>query len=253
MSQADTTAQWFDHPSGYRLACNVVPGSGTGVVFLGGYASDMTGTKATFLDQWCRERGCPYLRFDYRGHGQSDGTFEDGTIGAWSDDALAVFDAMTEGPQVLVGSSMGGWIMLNLALKRPERIAGLVGIAAAPDFSQGIWWNLSDEQRETVMREGGITLDEGGSNYGFSRAFFEDGRDHLRLQGPLALDSPVRLLQGMRDDAVPWETALTIARCLTTDDVVVDLVKDGDHRLSRDEDLARLGRTIAETLDRQES
>ncbi len=249
MSETGTTTRWLDHPDGHRLACLTAPGTGAGVVFLGGYASDMTGAKASFLDRWCRDRGRPCLRFDYRGHGRSGGAFGEGTIGRWTDDALTAFDALTEGRQILVGSSMGGWIMLNLALRRPERVAGLIGVAAAPDFSQDVWWTMTAEQRAATPRDGAVSLEDDDGATAFSRAFLEDGRANLLLRAPLEIDAPVRLLQGMRDRAVPWDTALRIARCLTTDDVVVDLVKDGDHRLSRAEDLARLGRTLDELLE----
>ena len=248
MSVADTTPQWLERPGGHRLACHRRPGKGPGVVFLGGYASDMTGTKATFLDAWCAERGRAFVRFDYLGHGQSTGAFEDGTLGRWTDDALAALDALTEGPQILVGSSMGGWIMLLLALRRPERVAGLVGIAAAPDFSQDIWWGMSPAEQDRLAADGRAMLTEGDGSLIVTRAFIEDGRNHLVMRGPIAIDCPVRLLQGMKDDAVPWLTAHRIAERLTGEDVIVTLVKDGDHRLSRDEDLARLGATLAELL-----
>jgi len=244
MSGEETTPHWLERPGGQRLAYHRRAGEGPGIVFLGGYASDMTGTKATYLDRWCAERGRCFLRFDYSGHGQSSGDFADGTIGSWADDALAAFDALTEGPQILVGSSMGGWIMLILALARPERVRGLVGIAAAPDFSQDLWLGLSDDQRRTVERDSVLTLDEDGEPLLITRDFFSDGRDHLMLRGPLKIDCPVRLLQGMRDTAVPWQTAVTLADRLVGDDVVVELVKDGDHRLSRDQDLARLTAAI---------
>ena len=246
MSGADTTPQWLDRGEGHRLAYHRVEGSSPGVVFLGGYASDMTGTKATFLDGWCRKRGRSYLRFDYLGHGRSSGAFEDGTIGRWAEDALAALDTLTGGPQVLVGSSMGGWIMLLLALKRPERVAGLIGIAAAPDFSQDIWWSLEHGEQDRLMAEGRIGIEAEDGSYAVTRAFIEDGRHHLVMRGPIAVGCPVRLLQGMRDTAVAWATAYRIAERLTGDDVVVTLVKDGDHRLSRDQDLARLGATLDE-------
>jgi pimeloyl-ACP methyl ester carboxylesterase len=251
MSEPETTPQWLERDGGHRIAYHQRPGKSPGVVFLGGYASDMTGTKATFLESWCKQRGHAYLRFDYLGHGQSSGTFEEGTIGRWADDALAALDTLTGGPQVLVGSSMGGWIMLLLALKRPERIAGLVGIAAAPDFSQNIWWGLSRDDQDRLMAEGQITVEEGDGSYTVTRAFIEDGRNRLVMRQPIAIDCPIRLLQGMRDDAVPWPTAHTIAERVTGENAVVTLIKDGDHRLSRDQDLARLGNTLDEMLDTQ--
>ena len=249
MSGDETTPQWLDRQDGDKIAYHRMAGNGPGIVFLGGYASDMTGTKATFLHRWCTENDRAFLRFDYHGHGQSTGDFADGTIGHWAEDAIAVFDAMTEGPQILVGSSMGGWIMLILALARPERVVGLVGIAAAPDFSQDLWLGLSLHQRKIVRREGIIELDDDGHPYWVTDRFFQDGRRHLMLRGPLDIACPVHLLQGMQDTAVPWRTALTLADRITGNDVAVTIIKDGDHRLSRDRDLARLSAAIDELLD----
>ncbi len=237
----------IDRPGGHSLAYHATPGGLPGVVFLGGFASDMTGTKALALEEHCRKRGRAYLRFDYLGHGQSSGAFADGTIGRWADDAIAALDQLTEGPQVLVGSSMRGWIMLLAALARRERVAGLVGIAAAPDFTEDLMWTGLDEaRRETLMRDGVVELP---SDYGdeptlISRALIEEGRDHLLLGNPIALSCPVRLLHGMADSSVPWRTALTIADKLASTDVEVVLVKGGDHRLSEPADLERLGRTL---------
>jgi pimeloyl-ACP methyl ester carboxylesterase len=248
MSAPDTIPQWLERPDGNRVAYHARPGKGPGVVFLGGYASDMTGTKAMYLDSWCQKAGRAYLRLDYLGHGQSTGTFEEGTLGRWADDALAAIDALTQGPQILVGSSMGGWIMLLAALARPERVAGLVGIAAAPDFSQDIWWGMSAEQQDAMVAQGKAMLDEGHGAFTVTHAFIEDGRRHLVMRAPMKIDVPVRLLQGMQDTAVPWPTAQAIADRLAAEDVVVTLIKDGDHRLSRDQDLARLGATLEELL-----
>jgi len=248
MSVTDTTPQWIERPDGQRLAYHRRPGKGPGIVFLGGYASDMTGTKAMYLDSWCEQAGRGFLRLDYLGHGQSTGAFEDGTLGRWTDDALAAIDALTQGPQILIGSSMGGWIMLLAALARPDRIAGLIGIAAAPDFSQDIWWSMTQAEQDAMVKEGKAMLDEGHGAFPVTHAFIEDGRRHLVMRGPLKIDVPVRLLQGMQDTAVPWPTAQAIADRLTAQDVVASLIKDGDHRLSRDQDLARLGRTLEELL-----
>ena len=220
------------------------------VVFLPGFRSDMTGDKATALAAFCAQRGQAMLRFDYSGHGASGGRFEDGTIGIWTRDALAAIDRLTAGPLILVGSSMGGWIALAAALARRERIAGLIGIAAAPDFTEALMWQaLSFEQRATVMQRGVLHLP---SQYGeptpITRALIEDGREHLLLGAPIALDCPVRLLHGQCDADVPWELALRIAEQLTGADVRVVLVKDGDHRLSRPQDLALLRDTLAALL-----
>ncbi len=230
-------------PGGQRLAYCRRAGRGPGVVFLGGFMSDMTGTKALALDARCREQGRAFVRFDYRGHGASSGAFSDGTIGRWTDDALAALDRLTEGPQVLVGSSMGGWIMLLVALARPERVAGLVGVAAAPDFTEDLMWARWDAVKRARLM-GDERIEEpsayGEAPYVITRALIEDGRRRLVLGAPIPIRCPVRLLHGMADPDVPWRTALRLAERLQSTDVVVTLVKDGDHRLSRDEDLRRL-------------
>ena len=242
----------IDRPGGHRLAYHAThrratSGGAPGVIFLGGFMSDMTGTKAMALDDHCRERGLAYLRFDYLGHGQSSGAFTDGTIGRWAADAIAVIDEVTAGPQVLVGSSMGGWIMLLAALARPERIVGLVGLAAAPDFTEELIWRGLDETQRTALLDQGVIhmpSDYDDTPYPITRTLIEEGRDHLLLGGPIGLNCPVRLLQGMADRDVPWKTALTLAEKLAGDDVEVTLIKGGDHRLSEPQDLARLGRTL---------
>lgn len=218
-----------------------------GIVFLGGFASDMGGTKAAALDRFCGERGQAFLRFDYMGHGDSSGNFADGTIGRWTEDALAALDALTEGPQILVGSSMGGWIMLNVALARPDRVAALAGIAAAPDFTETIWRGLGADGQARLARDGQIFLpsDYSAAPYPITGRLIEEGRNHLRLAADLPIDVPVRLMQGMNDPDVPWRTALALAERLTGADVQLTLIKDGDHRLSRDQDLDLLFRTLA--------
>lgn len=221
-----------------------------GVVFLHGFMSDMGGTKAVFLDAWCRDRGVAFLRFDQTGHGASEGAFTDGTIGGWARDTVAVIEALTEGPQILVGSSMGGWLALLAALKLPQRVAGLVGLAAAPDFTESLWRSLSPDQQAAVEREGAYRepTPYAPVPYTFTRDLFRDGRENSVLGGPIPLTCPVRLLQGQKDDSVPWQTALTLADRLTTPDVEVLLIKDGDHRLSEPAQLARLGETLAVLL-----
>jgi pimeloyl-ACP methyl ester carboxylesterase len=230
-----------------RLAYARRPGRQPGVVFLGGFRSDMTGSKAMALDAHCASQGRGFLRFDYSGHGASAGRFEEGTIGRWAADALAVFDALTDGPQVLVGSSMGGWIALLLARARPTRIAGLIGIAPAPDFvSELLWPALDAAQRAAIERDGVLHLP---SQYGeptpITRALIEDGRRQTVLDAPIALAAPVRILHGMADPDVPWRHALRLVTALPGGDVRLTLIKDGDHRLSRPEDL----RLLTETLD----
>lgn len=238
----------IDRGDGVRLAWRRIPGRGVGVVFLGGFNSDMTGTKAEFLAGWCEARGAPFLRFDYSGHGASGGRFVDGTIGRWAEDAASVVDALAPGPHVLVGSSMGGWIALLLARHRAPR--ALVGIAPAPDFTEDLMWaDFPPEVREAIERDGiWHRPSEYGAPYPITRALIEDGRRHLLLRGPLPVDVPLRILQGQRDADVPWRHALRIAEAATGTDVRIHLIKDGDHRLSRPEDLALLGETLAPLL-----
>ena len=227
---------------GTAIAYHAIPGHAPGVLFLGGFMSDMTGLKATSLEAHCRRVGRAFVRFDYRGHGQSGGRFTDGTVGLWRDDALAVLDQVTNGPQVLVGSSMGGWIMLLAALARPARVAGLVGVAAAPDFVTRMWQAFTPEIRQRIEQEGVYHRPSqySATPYAITRQLLEEGRQHLLLQAPVAIDCPVHLLHGMRDPDVPWQTALTVAEKLTSREVTVTLVKHGDHRLSEPADIARL-------------
>jgi pimeloyl-ACP methyl ester carboxylesterase len=222
-----------------------------GIVFLGGFKSDMTGTKASTLDQFCHARGLGFLRFDYSGHGESSGDFLDGTISRWFTDALAAFDRLTEGPQILVGSSMGGWIMLLVALARPERIKGLVGVAPAPDFTEAlIWPSLSESDREKLLRDGKLAQpsDYSPEPYVITRALIEDGRRNLLLNNMIEIDAPVRLLHGLNDRDVPHTVSLQLQAKLKSQDVIVQLIKDGDHRLSRPQDLARLCTKVEELV-----
>lgn len=236
-------------PDGNVVAYAMSEGREPSVVFLGGFRSDMTGTKAMALEAWAQARGQGYLRFDYLGHGQSSGRFEDGTIGRWLDDSLAAIDKLTNGKLVLVGSSMGGWLALLAAQARLERIAGLVLIAAAPDFTERMLLEgLSAVDRATLERDGRL---ERPSQYSpepsvFTWKLVEEGRRHLLLDKPLALSCPVRLLHGQSDPDVPWEYSLRIARHLDAPDVVTTLVKDGDHRLSTPADVARLVAIVEE-------
>ena len=236
-------------PQGATIAYRRLAGVTPGIVFLGGFRSDMTGTKALFLEDYCRRRGRAYVRFDYFAHGQSSGDFADGTISRWRDDAIAVIDSLTEGPQILVGSSMGGWIMVLAALTRKERVAALVGIAAAPDFTTDLLpQRLTEAQRCALDAEGRVVLPSpyDPAGYLYTRALVEDGDRNLVLRGDIGLACPVRLLHGMADEAVPWQQSLKLAERLQSTDVVLTLIKDGDHRLSRDADLARLARVLDE-------
>lgn len=207
------------------------------VVFLGGYSSDMGGTKALALEAHCRARGRGVVCFDYRGHGDSGGAFCDFCLSDWRDDALAVMDRATAGPLVLVGSSMGGWLMLLAALARRERVAGLVGLAAAADFSEDIRLELSASQRRALDEDGVIHLGADDEAYPVTKKFLEDGRRHLLLDRAIALDCPVRLLHGMRDAEVPWRTSVRVMEQLRGADVRVTLLKDGGHRLSAPSEL----------------
>ncbi len=234
------------------IAYERLAGGAPGIVFFGGFRSDMTGTKALFLEDYCRRRGQAYVRFDYFGHGASSGDAASGTIGRWAEDAIAVIDSLTEGKQILVGSSMGGWVMLLAALARASRVHALVGVAAAPDFTEDLVWpRLTPAQQRELLEGGAVTLlsEYDSAGYTYRLGLFEDGKQHLVMRGAIALDCPVRLLHGMRDDAVPWQTSRSLAERLDSRDVAVTLVKDGDHRLSRQADLARLGRTLDELIN----
>jgi pimeloyl-ACP methyl ester carboxylesterase len=236
----------LDRGDGVELAWRRRDGRGPGVVFLGGFNSDMTGTKAEELSAFCADEGRAFLRFDYSGHGASGGRFADGTIGRWAEDATFVFDRLTEGPQVLVGSSMGGWIALLLALRRPERASALVGIAAAPDFTARILADLPPQARAAIDRQGVWERPSAyGDPYPITRDLLYEGNRHLLLDRPVPLAMPVRLLHGQRDADVPWQVSLKTAAAITGPDVHVVLVKDGEHRLSRPQDLALLRRTLA--------
>lgn len=240
----------FDRGDGVELAWARQDGRGPTVVFLPGFRSDMNGDKATALAEYCAAHGQALLRFDYSGHGASGGTFEDGTIGRWAADAVAMIDHQSDGPLILVGSSMGGWMALLTALARPQRIAALIGIAAAPDFTEALMWQaMTFQERARLMQDGSVEVpSEYGGPYPISRALIEDGRTHLLLNDPIAIDCPVRLLHGQQDLDVPWEMSMRIAKQLTSHDVQLVLVKDGDHRLSRPQDLALLTRTLTPLL-----
>lgn len=238
--------------TGRRIAYHRRAGRGPGVVFLGGFRSDMAGTKAMFLQDWAEQTGRAFLRFDYSGHGQSSGAFEDGCIGDWAEDAEAVLGGLTEGPQVLVGSSMGGWIALLLARRSPERIAALVGIAAAPDFTEdSIWAGLGNAARRVLMKEGQLSVPSGGAEapHLITRRLIEDGRRHLVLRAPLALPFPVRLLQGSADTDVPVAVALRLLDHAQGGDIRLQVVKGADHRFSAPECLALLRRTVEEVAE----
>ena len=231
----------------YRLRAGNVPT----LVFLPGYASDMEGAKALALDAFAQERGQAMLRLDYSGTGASGGRFEDGTLAIWLEECLAAIDRLTTGPLVLVGSSMGGWLALHLALLRPERVRALVGIAAAPDFTEDLIWRDLPPDAQMMLETDGVIYERSEYDdkpYPITMDLIHEAREHLRLRGEIAFDRPVRLLHGMLDDDVPWKRSLLLAEKLRSPDVRVTLVKDGGHRLSREEDLALLTRTVGELL-----
>lgn len=250
--QQNPKPQIFQREDGVNIAYHATSGKSPGVVFLGGFRSDMGGTKAIALEQWCQEQGRGFLRFDYQGHGASCGTFEEGCVGDWADDAVSIFDALTQGPQVLVGSSMGGWIMLLLAQRCPDRIAGLLGLAAAPDFTEDLMWkDLNDAQRQELQQQGCVALPncyDTQEPYIITQKLIEDGKRHLLLRDSLNIGVPVRLIQGLKDADVPWATALKIQEVLVSSDVEIQFVKNGDHRLSEAPDLLRLTRTLDHLL-----
>ncbi len=234
---------------GNRLALRRREGRGPALIFLPGYMSDMEGGKATALDAWAAAKGRALLRFDYSGCGATGGDFEAQTLAGWRDDALAVIDSATEGPVVLVGSSMGGWLMLLAALARPGRVAALVGIAAAPDFTD---WGFSDGQKRVIRDQGRLVEPSpyGEAPYVTTRAFWESGEALKLLGGPIPVDCPVRLVHGLADGDVPWRVSLTLAERLRSSDVQAILVKDGDHRLSREPDIALLIATVEKLMER---
>jgi pimeloyl-ACP methyl ester carboxylesterase len=244
--------RFLELSSGGRLAYHDVRGGVPGVLFCGGFTSDMTGTKATALERFCSAEGRAFTRFDYRGHGASSGRFEDGTIGSWTEDALAIVDRVTEGPLIVVGSSMGGWIALLTALARPERVHGLVGIAAAPDFTEDLLLAEATPQQGRALAEKGFWMQPaayGDQPYPVTRALIEDGRQHLLLRAPIPVRSPVHLLHGMADADVPWRTSLRLAERLEAEDVILELIKAGDHRLSTDSDLDRIWAAVRRLAD----
>ena len=231
------------------LAYHHTAGTRPTIVFLPGYASDMTGIKAVALEDWAKANGHAYLRFDYAGCGQSEGKFEEQTLAGWRDDVFEMLDQLVEGPVVLIGSSMGGWLMLLVARERPDRIAALVGIAPAPDFTD---WGFTHDEKMALLQHGRIERPSAYTDSPtiYTRILWQSGEANRLLQGEIAIDVPVRILHGMQDKDVPWHHSTRLAELLRSGDVQTVLVKDGDHRLSRDEDIALLIRTVEEVLPR---
>lgn len=242
---------YLETPDGRRIAYHRSEGASPGIVFLGGFRSDMTGTKATFIEAWARGAGHAFLRFDYTGHGASSGEFLEGSIGDWARDAEDAITRLTEGPQVLVGSSMGGWISLLLARSLPERLAALIGIAAAPDFTEdSMYAEFTPAQRSELESAGYVDMpsDYSEEPYRITRRLIEDGRQNLVLRSPLDLSVPIRLLHGTRDTDVPISVALRTLDHVNSPDVRLTLVKDADHRFSTPANLALLARTLEELV-----
>jgi pimeloyl-ACP methyl ester carboxylesterase len=237
-----------------KIAVRARAGAAPGLIWLGGFNSDMKGTKALALDAWAAERGRACVRFDYSGHGESGGAFIDGTIGRWLEESVAVFEQFCRGPQVVIGSSMGGWMALLLAreiAKReasPASLAGLVLIAPAPDFTEQLMWNQFTPEIQQEIQTKGVWMrpSQYGDPYPITRALIEDGRNHLLLGSAIEVGCPVRILQGAQDPDVPWQHAFALAHRLPTEDVVLTMIQDGDHRLSRPQDIARIIAAVAE-------
>ena len=244
------TTTYFTSPEGRRLAFRHNPASAGKLTFVWmcGFKSDISGTKVLRLEDWANRTGHGFLAFDYSGHGESDGAFEDGTVSQWRDDALAAIDSQTDGPLVIVGSSMGGWMALLAALARPDRVKGLVLVAPAPDFTEKLMWPEFPAEAQAEIMEQGFTLrpSDYDEPYTITRALIEDGRKWQVLDKPIAFDGPVRILQGMQDADVPWTHAARLVDALTASDLTITLIKDGDHRLSREQDIARLLATCDE-------
>ncbi len=238
--------------SGRDIAYHFTAGKGPGVVFCGGYKSDMNGTKAVALEEWARRTGRAFLRFDYSGHGASSGEFADGSIGEWAEDARAAITELTDGPQIIVGSSMGGWISLLIARDMPEKVCGLVGIAAAPDFTEDSFWaGFTDAQRETIMAEGQVALpSDYPEPYIVTKKLIVDGRDQLVLRTPLDLPFPTRFLLGTADTSVKVSVATRLLEHVSGDDIRLTLVKGADHSFSTPDCLTLVEKSIEKILQR---
>jgi pimeloyl-ACP methyl ester carboxylesterase len=237
----------LDH-DGAQIAWRRVEGAGPTVVFLGGFRSDMGGIKGETLADWAATRGRAFVRFDYFGHGESSGAFEDGTISRWRGDVLAVIDQLTHGPLILVGSSMGGWLALLAALARPVRMAGLVLLAPAADFTERLLAPAMDAEDRMALARDGVWMrpTDHGDLQPITRALLDDGAQWSVLPGPIRLGAPTRILQGQADDVVPWRHAMALAGAIEDADLTITLIRDGEHRLSRPADLARLLAAIEE-------
>lgn len=246
-----TAAAFLNTPQGRRIAYHKTEGAGPGLVFLGGFKSDMEGTKALYLEDWAKQQGRAFLRFDYSGHGQSSEKFTSGCIGDWAADAMAVINGLTDGPQMLIGSSMGGWIALLVARAMTGRLVGLVGIAAAPDFTEdSMWAGFSEAQKTELQQTGRVELpsDYDDGPYVITQRLIEDGRHQLVLRRPLSLPFPVRFLQGTADVDVEMSVALRLLAHATGDDIRLTLVQGADHRFSTERCLELVTTMVMEIL-----
>ena len=237
---------YLDTEKGRRLAYHKCDGEGLGVMFLGGFMSDMEGTKATHLEEWAKKKNTPYVRFDYSGHGQSSGRFEDGAIGDWVEDAASILNQCADAPQILVGSSMGAWIASLLIRAYPQKIAGFVGIAAAPDFTEDAFWaEFTDDEKAELMKTGVVNIpSDYGEPYPITKRLIEEGRNHLILRSPLTMAFPVRLLHGTNDTVVPVERQLKLMEHIKCDDIRLTLVKGEDHSFSSPRALRMIEKSI---------
>jgi pimeloyl-ACP methyl ester carboxylesterase len=222
------------------------------VIFLGGLMSDMEGTKATSIEKFCKEKNYSFIRFDYIGHGQSSGKFTDGTITIWKDNVIQIIDELSEGELILIGSSLGGWLMILAALARKDRIVGLVGLASAPDFTEELIWDKMTLEEKAELKENGVfnlKSDYGDEPYHITKELIEDGRKNIVLDKKINIDCPVRLLHGMDDEDVPNYLSIALGQQLTTDNMCVNLVAGGDHRLSTDDNIKLICSTLEEMIE----
>ncbi|MCW8948119.1 MAG: alpha/beta hydrolase [Sedimenticola sp.] len=235
------SASFLNLQNGRRIAYHKSSGSDPGILFFGGFKSDMSGTKAVTLERWCREHNRGFVRFDYSGHGLSSGSFESGTIGDWLEDALAVIDQLTDGRQILIGSSMGGWLSLLATIARPERVVALMTLACATDFTQRLLMPMfSEEQKQQLMERGSVLIPcdyDDQQPYPITRHLIEEGEKHLLMDKPIPIHCPVRMFHGMQDPDVPWDFSRKTCERLESNDATLTLIKQGDHRLSEPADL----------------
>lgn len=242
---------FLELPDNRRIAYHLTPGRLPGVIFMGGFKSDMTGSKALALETFCKNRGQRFLRFDYTGHGESSGRFVDGTIGSWKQDMLDVLDQLTEGKSILIGSSMGAWIMLLAGLTRPEKVLALIGIASAPDFTEALVWKKLQPKQKQDLEEKGVFYApscNGEDPYPITMTLIKEARTHLLLDKDISIFVPVRLLHGLDDQDVPWQNSISLMEKLQSNDIRLQLIKGGNHRLSEPEHLELLCATLEQLL-----